>query len=210
MHRNIIVIDDFHDNPDEVREFALNAEYPVPEKGFTYPGKNSVDGFYNQESHNKIERILDTKLQASNPCGYFRISLEKDSFRQDVHVDPGWDWGGVCYMNLPEQCIDEGGTSFWKHNHLHWEQCPRTCEESNYYSYSNYQEAWHTTVYGSGLNRDEWTRYMLCPMKYNRLIIFRTYLWHSHNYNFGDSMENGRLVQLFFWNDAKCANDNHW
>ena len=82
--------------------------------------------------------------------------------------------------------------------------------ESNYYSYSSYQEAWHTTVYGSGLNRDEWTRYMLCPMKYNRLIIFRTYLWHSHNYNFGDSMENGRLVQLFFWNDAKCANDNHW
>ena len=39
--------------------------------------------------------------------------------------------------------------------------------------------------------------YFLSPMKYNRIVIFRTDLWHSHNYNFGDSFENGRLVQLF-------------
>ena len=38
------------------------------------------------------------------------------------------------------------------------------------------------------------------PMKYNRIVIFRTDLWHSHNYNFGDNLENGRLVQLFFFN----------
>ena len=37
-------------------------------------------------------------------------------------------------------------------------------------------------------------------MKYNRIVIFRTDLWHSHNYNFGDNLENGRLVQLFFFN----------
>ena len=43
----------------------------------------------------------------------------------------------------------------------------------------------------------------MCPMRYNRLVIFRTHLWHSHNVNFGDCMENGRLVQLFFFNPDK-------
>ena len=30
MHQNVIVIDDFYSNPDEVREFALNVPYPEP------------------------------------------------------------------------------------------------------------------------------------------------------------------------------------
>ena len=38
-------------------------------------------------------------------------------------------------------------------------------------------------------------------MKYNRLVLFRTRLWHSHSENFGDTLENGRLVQLFFFSD---------
>ena len=42
--------------------------------------------------------------------------MEKDSFLQDVHVDPNWKFGAVYYTNPPEQCIDEGGTSFWFHN----------------------------------------------------------------------------------------------
>jgi hypothetical protein len=50
------------------------------------------------------------------------------------------------------------------------------------------------------LDRSKWTRYFLSPMKYNRLVIFNARLWHSHNYNFGNSLENGRLVQLFFFN----------
>jgi len=37
-------------------------------------------------------------------------------------------------------------------------------------------------------------------MKFNRIVIFRADMWHSHNYNFGDCLENGRIVQLFFFN----------
>ena len=35
MERNIIVIDDFYDDPDEVRNFGLTAEYPDPGEGYT-------------------------------------------------------------------------------------------------------------------------------------------------------------------------------
>lgn len=200
MNRNIIILDDFHENPEEVRQVAFNSRYPDPGDSYTYPGKNSEDNYYPQELHNKLERVLDCNLTPAPNNGYFRLSLEKDSFKQDIHVDSCWEYGAVCYLNTPEQCIDEAGTSFWMHNKSKMITCPHSDEEARPYGYVSAKEAWWTTVYGEGLDRTKWTRYLLSPMKYNRIVIFRTNLWHSHNYNFGDNMENGRLVQLFFFN----------
>tara|TARA_Y100000004_G_scaffold196642_1_gene267372 strand:+ start:2776 stop:3393 length:618 start_codon:yes stop_codon:yes gene_type:complete len=200
MKRSIIIIDDFYSRPEEVRKIALNSPYPDPGSEYTYPGKNSDDNFYPDELHKRFEQILNRKLVPAHKNGYFRLSLETDSFKQDVHVDPSWEFGAVCYLNTPDQCIDEGGTSFWIHNKTKSERCPQTDEQARECGYSQAKEVWWTTVYGEGLDRSKWTRYLLSPMKYNRIVIFRTDLWHSHNYNFGDSLENGRLVQLFFFN----------
>ena len=200
MRRSIIVLDDFYSDPDRIRNIALNSPYPPPDSDYTYPGKNSEDNYYPLELHNKFESILNRKLTPAQPNGYFRLSLESDSYRQDVHVDPTWEFGAVCYLNPQEQVIDEAGTSFWIHNKTKMETCPQTDEEARYYGYSSGKEAWRTTVYGEGLDRSKWTRYLLSPMKYNRIVIFRANLWHSHNYNFGNNLQNGRLVQLFFFN----------
>ena len=72
---------------------------------------------------------------------------------------------------------------------------PKTDEEAQHHG-------WPTLSVGGPLCMvmvwiEIWTRHFLCPMKYNRLVLFRTHLWHSHNYNFGDTLENGRMVQLF-------------
>ena len=200
MKRNIMVLDDFYSNPDEIREIALNSPYPEPENSYTYPGKNSHHNYYPESLHQKFESNLNRKLTPAQPNGYFRLSLESDLYRQDVHVDPFWEFGAVCYLNSPEQVIDEGGTSFWIHNKTKMETCPQTDEEAKHCGYSSSKEAWGTTVYGEGLDRSKWTRYLLSPMKYNRIVIFRTNLWHSHNYNFGTNLQNGRIVQLFFFN----------
>jgi hypothetical protein len=32
--------------------------------------------------------------------------------------------------------------------------------------------------------------------------LFRPWFWHTAGKSFGDSLENGRLVQLFFWRAA--------
>jgi hypothetical protein len=200
MYRNIIVLDDFYSNPNEIREFALNSPYPDPGDECTYPGKNSGDNFYPDELHNRFEQILNRKLTPASMNGYFRISLETDSYKQYVHVDPSWEFGAVCYLTSPEQVVDEGGTSFWIHNKTKMETCPVNDEQAKYHGYSSAKETWWTTVYGEGLDRSKWTRYMLCPMKFNRLVLFRTRLWHSHNCNFGTNLQNGRLIQLFFFN----------
>ena len=152
--------------------------------------------------HQLFERVLNQKLIAADQNGYFRISLENEYHKQDIHVDPSWEWGAVIYLTAPEHCIDEGGTSFWRHNTLKSEMCPKTDEEAQFYGFPSYKESWWTTVYGDGKDRSKWTRYFLCPMRYNRMIMFRTYLWHSHNFNFGTDIHNGRLVQLFFFRES--------
>lgn len=78
-----------------------------------------------------------------------------------------------------------------------------TPDEGRVYGYSDYEDIRKNIIYGDGLDRGLWDRYCFVPMKYNRLVLFSPYLWHSHGDNFGDSIENGRLVQLFFYTNAK-------
>ena len=149
MKPNIIVIDDFHHNPEEVRQAALTAGYPAPDELNTYPGKNSEKAYYPPELHQKFEDILQQKLTPADPNGYFRLSLEKDSFKQDVHVDPTWQYGAVYYTNPPEQCIDEAGTSFWIHNKTKMDSLSIQDEVPNrQFGFSGSKDQWHTTVYG--------------------------------------------------------------
>ena len=53
-----------------------------------------------------------------------------------------------------------------------------------------------------GKDRAKWEATMTVPMRFNRLILFRPWMWHSFTENFGDSMESGRLIQVFFFEVA--------
>lgn len=209
LDKNIIVIDDFYPEPHKVREFALTREYPNPEK-HTYPGRNSTrshDGiYYNDEIHNKIQtaigrRVIPQDLETTGgDCGYFRISTVEDSFEQYIHVDPGSDWGGVLFLNPNLQSFPESGTSFWRHKKLGIERVPINPEEGVALGFSDYKEIRQMLIYGDGLKPELWDRYCFVPAKYNRLVLFSPYLWHSHGDNFGSTIEDCRLVQLFFYN----------
>ena len=41
MIKSLIIIDDFVDNPDVLREAALRQNYPASDKPMTYPGRDS-------------------------------------------------------------------------------------------------------------------------------------------------------------------------
>ena len=40
---------------------------------------------------------------------------------------------------------------------------------------------------------------MSVPMRYNRLLLLRPWLWHTAGPGFGDRLDNGRLVYLMFF-----------
>ena len=43
---------------------------------------------------------------------------------------------------------------------------------------------------------DKWEHTMTVPMRFNRMAIYRPWLWHSSCPAFGDAIEDGRLIQL--------------
>lgn len=200
MRTNLVIIDDFYDHPDIVRDYALSLEYPEPHEGYTYPGRNSKGGIYNGEIHARIENRLGEKLKYPSSiyeAGYFRYSPETSGFQQDIHVDPIWDVGGVLYLN--EHADPESGTSFWYHNELKIERVPTNPKEGAKYGFDTYEDIRKNIIYGDGLDRSKWTRYAFAPYKFNRLVLFDSKLWHSHGNNFGSTKEDSRLVQLFFF-----------
>ena len=46
---------------------------------------------------------------------------------------------------------------------------------------------------------------MRVPMRFNRLVLLRPWLWHTAGEAFGDSLENGRLIYLMFFASAGQA-----
>jgi len=206
MRRSIIIVDDFHENPKEVRDYAIQAEYNREESS-TYPGVNSTTGFQEDLLKSKIESILQRPIKPSNPFGYFRYSWEtadeENSKLQKVHVDNGWEFGGVCYLSTPEQLKDnpDSGTLFARHKTLKTDATPRTKEEAELFGYSHYEELRQSIIYGDGLDLNKWDTYARVPPKFNRLILFRAWMYHSHHINFGPKdPAQSRLVQLFFFN----------
>jgi hypothetical protein len=206
MRRSIIILDDFHENPEEVRDYAINAEYNKEEKS-TYPGLNSTTGFQEDLLKSKIESILQRPIKPSYPFGYFRYSWQtadaENSKLQKVHVDNGWEFGGVCYLSTSEQlkANPNSGTLFARHKALKIDSTPRTKEEAEIFGYTHYDELRQSIIYGDGLDLDKWNCYAKIPPKFNRLVLFRSWMYHSHFVNFGPKdPAQSRLVQLFFFN----------
>jgi hypothetical protein len=206
MRRSIIILDDFHENPQEVRDYAISTTYSKEEKS-TYPGINSTTGFQEDLLKSKIESILQRPIKPSNPFGYFRYSWDtadqENEKLQKYHVDNGWEFGGVCYLSTPEQLKDNpnSGTLFARHKALKIDATPRTAEEAEIFGYTHYDELRQSIIYGDGLDENKWDSYARVLPKFNRLILFRSWMYHSHHINFGpQDPAQSRLVQLFFFN----------
>jgi predicted Zn-dependent protease with MMP-like domain len=102
MENKIIVIDNFYDNPDSVRELALAQEFDV--KG-NFPGRRTKS-FLSQEAKDKITQILGniTWNNEDGSTGSFQYTtaLERSWIHRDVR-----EWAGVCYLT-PNAPLESG------------------------------------------------------------------------------------------------------
>ena len=75
-------------------------------------------------------------------------------------------------------------------------------EDLKIYKARDRMEVLQKTIGAHSRDRSKWQRTMVLPMKFNRLVLFRSWYWHTAGDSFGDDPENGRLVQLFFFDTA--------
>ncbi|HET7793500.1 MAG TPA: DUF6445 family protein [Rhizobacter sp.] len=206
--RDLVVIDDFLTDPQALRAQALQllrAQASTLERG-NFPGLQSAP----QPCGATMQRIADAlgrRIKWDSPDnGALRVSLAGDDARADVHVDnPTLPeiYGGVLYLSLPEDC--RGGTRFYRHRGTGWARRPDEAElrAAGYASFLDFQKRKlppnRQLPFSEWLRQRDttWEALFEVPMRFNRLIVFRSDYFHSITELFGDHPENGRLVQLF-------------
>ena len=214
MQKKLIIVDDFYADPDAVRRAALAGDY-YAEKGHTYPGENSKSALVLPGIMETFKSILGPNVEQTKVglFGHFRISRGSDHFEQDVHVDPPvtpdeFLWAGVLYLNPQEQSLRPDGTTrdgtlLWRHKARDIDRIPMSLEEGQAWGFPDFEAVRQELIYKDGLDRSKWELMTRIPMKYNRIVFFRPWQWHSHGENFGKTREDSRLVQIFFFRKGK-------
>ncbi len=200
MTTSLIVVDDFLPEAQRLREAALRLTYPDQEGAF--PGRNSLERLEIDGLPEYISQLTGERLKPMSPPGSyakFRITLAADVGRGRVHVDPGY-WSGILYLSRPEDC--RGGTDFFRHRRTGTDRRPMTAEEVEALGYASFEEAHADIIERDGMDESAWETTMTVPMRFNRLVLLRPWLWHTAGRGFGDGLDNGRLVYLMFFAPA--------
>jgi len=179
MDLNLMVIDNFLDNPDQVREFALQLNFNSRGQ---FPGvRASWDNkSYDQELESKLNELIGTSVEHKGASKQFQICTEYEDDNW-IHHDTK-DLAGVLYLT-PDAPL-EYGTSIFRH------------KDGLIYGYQHNGENLR--------NEDEWEETINIGNVYNRLILYNGFQYHrSNNFGFGKSLEYSRLTQVFFMDIIK-------
>ncbi len=180
MRTNIIVIDNFYSNPNQVRDFALSQKFEV---AGNFPGLRTKDFLWDDVSRciQELVKPFNGKFLGFSKqySGSFQIATAKD--RTWIHADSGNKWAGVCYLtpNAPHT----GGTGLFRH---------RATGTSSAFDISKDLEI-------EPLDYTKWDLVDTIGNKFNRLVLYRGDLFHASLDYFGKDNETGRLFQLFFF-----------
>lgn len=195
----LIVIDNFYKNPHETRKYILSQEFSV--RG-NYPGQRTAS-YATQHLKDIIQgyvmpfggKITDfpipdennNKSNANIYNGSFQYTTSRD--RSWVHIDGFNNWGGVLYMT-PNAPLSSG-TAFYKFND--GAECQRDQDIL--------ENKTDTDTYSQDMTK--WQLVDRAGNVFNRLILFNSKRFHMSMDYFGDSKENGRLFQVFFFSTEK-------
>jgi hypothetical protein len=192
------IVNDFYTNPDLIRNYAISMQRESESKG-NYAGVMTDNSFLTQEHIDIIGQLVGHKVSPNSPfTGKFRFTKKNDKYNQDIHFDTEYNgaWAGLVY--LTPNIEDKEGTIFWKHKRTGLESIPRKFEEINQYGWKDIPDL-ATFLNTEGIDHSYWVKTLTIPYRYNRLVLFRPWMFHSPGPAFGDKIEDCRLIQTFFW-----------
>jgi hypothetical protein len=192
MRFNALIIDDFYSNPHEVRDFALKQEFKV--RG-NYPGMRTVS-FLNDGLRKTLQNIVypfagNVTNWGGEYTGSFQYTLASD--RSWIHSDSTTDWAAVLYLT-PDAPIS-AGTGIFKHKETGWMTFDYKNQDPNYLKQAP-----------PGHDSQDYTKWDMVDRfgnLFNRLIMYKADNYHVSLDYFGNTMENGRLFQVFFFNTER-------
>tara|TARA_A200000113_G_C8842621_1_gene347435 strand:- start:645 stop:1166 length:522 start_codon:yes stop_codon:yes gene_type:complete len=121
MDQNLIVVDNFLDNPDFIRQVALKLDYSNIQE--TVPGCRStvaLGGDLFDEVDTKFQQIFNSKIKWYHGADSFYIQSCTEETETWVHVDNCSDWAAVLYLT-PYPELESGTGIYHKDEDNEWE-----------------------------------------------------------------------------------------
>jgi hypothetical protein len=178
---SFVVIDNFYENPDNIREFALGQQFSYhPDY---HKGKRTDQVYRFQGLKESFESILGTKIKnwenyGVNGCFQYCIAGDQLVYHHDTQ-----EYAGVLF--LTPDAPPQTGTTFYR---------------SKYTKQMKVDNKDHNIVFKNGfLDPTEFDVVDVVGNVYNRLVLFDAQMIHAASTYFGNTLENGRLFQLFFF-----------
>lgn len=178
---SLIIADNFYENPDEVRQFALQCDFKAhPEN---HKGQRTDECYRFKGLKERFEDLIGLKIKnwdkyGTNGC--FQLCIGGD---QIVYHRDEQQYGGVLFLS-PNAPVP-GGTALYRS--VHTKKMKVKGSEAD-------------KVFKNGfLDSSQFEMVDRVGNVYNRLALFDAQIIHSGLDYFGNSKDNGRLFQLFFF-----------
>jgi Family of unknown function (DUF6445) len=193
-----LIVEDFYSDPEGVRRFALKQRFDA-RAGAKYPGLTTLGGFGAHAVAESVARILRRSVQAYGGSGAFRLTLQGDDGRRRVHVDePPIAWSVVIYLGKPTNTVP--GTVFYRHPQNGLYGAPEDDASARSVGFPDRRAAVEMLLADD--RPETWHQADVVEARFNRLVVFRSSLFHAMGEPFGDSPEAGRLVHVFFFSET--------
>jgi hypothetical protein len=194
MQISSYIIDNFYSDVDEVRNFALQQEYPV---SGNYPGKRTKS-FLNDSMKETIESIVlpfygkVINWSEDSYTGSYQYTTSRD--RSWIHADQTTKWVGVCYLT-PNAPLSSG-TGLFKHIPTGLTMAPKNPD-------GTYNIELLNQINKDSQDMTKWELVDRIANVYNRLVLYRGDHFHISLDYFGQDINDGRLFQTFFFDTEK-------
>jgi len=188
-----LIVDDFYSDPDDVALFAYQQQFrrtklTGTESLVTYKAPPNLEEQLTSVA-NLVGVSPDIELVKSKAlfwgfagCGEFQLRLSSlGTGKKHIHVNGGWT--GIVYLSktYPKSQV---GTYFYQHLETGISHVDETNPDIR-------------AMLDIDQDDEKWRVHCAPSMRYNRLILFDSRFYHSEPPGFGDSPENGRLIQIF-------------
>ena len=196
----ITVVDNFYENPDEIRKFALSQQYEycheIKDIDYTFPGSRTKDlSIIHPELYQKVcHKLTSLFHNFEHDVLRWKIttcfqSVTKDFGRGVIHHDANTVFAAVLYLSPEPQ--ENSGTTLYKEG--------KSFDQSKYEAAlkANDERFKKNQSVDTGYHR-MFNQIVTVQNIYNTLICYEGHHHHSANEFFGDTLKNSRLAQVFF------------
>ncbi len=205
MLPSLCIVDDFLVDPWAARREALGLGYDPENQRGNFPGLNSTNALPTDAIDQSVSRLLGTNLKAAKGTdhGHCRLTSKAHKGRSGVHIDPAF-YSGILFLSRPEDCIapSAGGTDFFRHKRTGLERVPQDAAQISAAGYGDINALVEDVVNKDTTSPSKWERTMRVPIRFNRLILFSPWQFHTAAPGFGKILEDSRLVMLLFFDRA--------